>query len=523
MSLVTSLKLRASGVNGQKNAKHSAARVRELSPMLRYSVVTFGCQMNQHDSERISEVLRGADYAEVDDPTLADLIVLNTCSIREKAEQKLRSEVGRLGLLKQARPGLTIAVAGCVAQQEGERLMKRLPQIDLIIGPDNIPELPALLAELEHGGMPRVRTEFDTASPYFLPARPEPGRKGATAFVTVMKGCNERCTYCIVPYTRGPERYRPAEEIVSEVARLTLAGVREVTLLGQTVNSYRDPTRSLPAAPESGVFGWQHTRGLHAAEDESEFAALLRAIAAGAPGLLRLRYTSPHPRHLTRSLIAAHRDLPLLAGHVHLPVQSGSDRLLKRMLRRYTVAEYEERIRALRDAVPGVTLSTDMIVGFPGETRDDFAATLALVERVRYAGLFGFKYSPRPFTPALKLDDDVDEGEKSARLEELFALADGHRQQHLDSLVGSEQAVLVEGRSKRGELTGRSARNEIVHFACAHDSIGEVAPVRITRAYRNSLVGEAAPEWLEAASRRPNVRALPEQRPAQRRALPLVS
>ncbi len=472
-----------------------------------YSVVTFGCQMNQHDSERIGEVLRAAGYRDEAEPARADLIVLNTCSVREKAEQKLRSEVGRLGLLKRERPELTIAVAGCVAQQEGEKLLARLPQIDLILGPDNIPELPGLLAELEHGGMPRVRTEFDTSSPYFLPARPEPGRQGATAFVTIMKGCNERCTYCIVPYTRGPERYRASDEIISEIARLTAAGVREVTLLGQTVNSYRDPSRALGPASEEGVHDWRHTPRSRAGEDESEFAALLRAIAAQCPELLRLRYTSPHPRHLTRSLIAAHRDLALLCRHVHLPVQSGSDRVLKRMLRRYSAEEYRERVAALRAAVPGVTLSTDVIVGFPGETTEDLDATLHLVEDVGFTGLFGFKYSPRPYTPALNLDDDVSEDEKSRRLEALFRLSERQRRAHLESLLGSEQAVLVEGRSRGGELTGRSERNEIVHFAGDGEHSGQVVRVRITRAYNNSLFGEAT-ESVRSQPR-PRSRLLP--------------
>jgi tRNA-2-methylthio-N6-dimethylallyladenosine synthase len=490
--------------------------------MRSYSVVTFGCQMNQHDSERIGEVLRAAGYTDVPEPARADLVVLNTCSVREKAEQKLRSEVGRLGLLKRERPELAIVVAGCVAQQEGERLLERLPQIDIILGPDNIPELPGLLADLELGGVPKVHTEFDTSSPFFLPAQPEPGRQGATAFVTVMKGCNERCTYCIVPYTRGPERYRSANEIVSEIERLVAAGVKEVTLLGQTVNSYRDPERALPSAPEAGKAGWLHTRSSQSAADESEFAALLRAIAERVPGLLRLRYTSPHPRHLTRSLIAAHRDLPLLARHVHLPVQSGSDRLLKRMLRRYSAAEYRERIAALSDAVPGLTLSTDMIVGFPGETREDFAATLELVAELRFTQVFGFKYSPRPYTPALKLEDDVSEEEKSERLDQLIRLGNEIRQAALDALVGSTQLVLIEGRSKNGELTGRSERNEIVHAPSELEARGEIVPVRITRAYRNSLFGEIEPSFLESRALPLALRQAPARVEGQRRLLPVV-
>ncbi|HEV8547488.1 MAG TPA: MiaB/RimO family radical SAM methylthiotransferase, partial [Polyangiaceae bacterium] len=392
-----------------------------------FAVVTFGCQMNQHDSERISEVLTGAGWTEEAEPERADLVLLNTCSVREKGEQKLRSEVGRIALLKARRPALLIAVAGCVAQQEGEKLVTRMPDIDLVIGPDNIAELPALLAEAELGAPAQVRTVFDLDAPRFLAARPAPGRAKPSEFVTIMKGCNERCAFCIVPHTRGPERYRPAREIVGEVAHLVAAGTREVTLLGQTVNSYRDPERALEPAPGAGERPWTHTHPTTAREDESEFPALLRAIVRDVPGLLRLRYTSPHPRHLTRSLILTHRDVPALARHVHLPVQSGSDRLLRRMIRRYSSAEYKERVAALRAEVADVTLSTDVIVGFPGETREDFAATLELVRELGFSGLFGFKYSPRPYTPALKLDGEPSEEEKSARLAELFEVSEASR------------------------------------------------------------------------------------------------
>lgn len=480
--------------------------------MPRYALVTFGCQMNQHDSERIGEVLSGAGYEQTAEPAQADLVLLNTCSVREKAEQKLRSEVGRLGVLKRRRPGLLIGVAGCVAQQDGERLVERMPQIDLVIGPDNIPELPGLLAELSLGSPPRVRTVFDTETPYFLPAAPVRGRHGPTAYVTVMKGCNERCSFCIVPYTRGPERYRPAGELLDEIARLVDAGVREVTLLGQTVNSYRDPQGSLPPAPGAGDSRWRHTRGARAKEDESEFPALLRRIAERVPGLARLRYASPHPRHLTLSLIRAHQDLPLLCRHVHMPVQSGSDRVLHRMLRRYSVAEYHERLDALREAVPDVTLSTDVIVGFPGETREDFAGTLELVERAGFSGLFGFKYSERPYTPSLKLDNDVPEAEKSERLAELFALSYRLRREHLASRVGSVEEVLVEGPARGGGYTGRSEKNEIVHFGATDDPTGEIVALRIRRAFKNSLEGELCDE----------ARRAPRAPADDRRALPVV-
>jgi tRNA-2-methylthio-N6-dimethylallyladenosine synthase len=483
--------------------------------MARFTVITFGCQMNSHDSERIGEVLRGAGHAEAEGLDDADLVLLNTCSIREKAEQKLRSEVGRIAQLKRARPGLTIAVAGCVAQQEGEGLLKRMPDIDLVLGPDNIPELPRMLLEAEGNASAVVRTEFDLAAPHFLAAAAEPGRTPVSAFVTVMKGCNERCTYCIVPHTRGPERYRSAREIIDEVRRLVDAGAREITLLGQTVNSYRDPLAELAPAPGAGEAPWQHTRGLRAREDESEFAALLRAIAAAVPGLLRLRYTSPHPRHLTVSLIRAHQELAVLARHVHLPVQAGSDRVLRRMLRRYSAAEYEERVAALREAVPGVTLATDMIVGFPGETAEDFQQTLDLVRRVGFSLIYGFKYSERPYTPAVNLGDDVPSAEKVERLAQLIRLGDAMRTELLREQVGSRQSVLFEGRGKTGALRGRTERSEIVHAAGPDALIGQLREVIVTGSYKNSLLGEIpgvvaeGPAPREPLPRRPAPRALP--------------
>ncbi len=450
--------------------------------------------MNAHDSSRMEEVLTRAGYTQTPEASLADVVILNTCSIREKAEQKLRSEVGRLGQLKKKRPELVIGVAGCVAQQEGERLMKGLPQIDLILGPDNIPELPSLLADIETGGLPRVRTVFDIDEPSFLAATPTPGRAGASAYVTVMKGCNERCSYCIVPYTRGPERYRASADIISEIQRFVAAGVREITLLGQTVNSYQDPSHALRPAPGAGTCRWKHTRGAMASQDETEFPALLRAIAEQVPELTRLRYTSPHPRHLTSSLILAHQELPQLAQHVHMPVQSGSDPVLKRMIRRYSAAEFVERTQALQAAVPGLTLSTDMIVGFPGETDDDFERTLALVREVGFVSIYGFIYSQRPFTPALKLADDVSDEEKSRRLSRLFATVDEKKKSHLESLQGTLQQVLVDGPSKTGNMSGRTQRNEIVHLLRTQPSVqadqvgvGAMVQVRIDEAFKNSL------------------------------------
>lgn len=480
--------------------------------MRTFALVTFGCQMNEHDSARMAEVLVEAGLRETESPEVADVILVNTCSVREKAEQKLRSEVGRLLQHKRARPGVVLGVAGCVAQQEGEKLLRRVPELDLVFGPDNIPELPALLAEIDAGGPPRVLTVHDLERPQFLRARAERGTTGATAQVTVMKGCNERCSFCIVPHTRGPERYRPSDEIVDEIARLVAAGALEVMLLGQTVNSYRDPSRGLGPAPGAGEAPWTHTHPTTAREDESEFASLLRRIAQEVPSLRRLRYASPHPRHLTMSLIRAHQELPFMARHVHMPVQSGSDRVLRRMIRRYSVAEYRERVAALAAAVPGVTLTTDVIVGFPGETSQDFEDTLSIVRELSFVGLFGFKYSERPFTPAQQLEDDVPEDEKSSRLAELFELGDAIRCRHLESLVGSTQQVIAVGRGRTG-YTGRTEGSEIVHFGCQDDPTGELVSLRIVRAFKNSLEGELfdprRAKALSAETSSPEKRLLP--------------
>ncbi len=474
--------------------------------MNRFHVITFGCQMNVHDSSRMTEVLILAGYRAVDSVDNADVVILNTCSVRDKAEQKLRSEVGRLGIRKTKGQPITIVVAGCVGQQEGRKLLRAAPEVDLVIGPDNIAELPGQLEELNLGGLPRAVTRFDELEPKFLPIRSNLTGVAPATYVTVMKGCNERCSFCIVPSTRGQERYRSSADVVEEIDRLILQGTREVTLLGQTVNSYRDPAQLL--GQRSGVEpeSWQNTPREVALTDLSEFPSLLRAIAERSPGLKRLRYMSPHPRHLTRSLIAAHRELPILCRHVHIPVQSGSNRVLRRMIRRYSVEEFIERVETLRQAVPGLTLSTDVIVGFPGETRQDFDATLALVERMKFTGLFGFKYSERPGTPALKLANDVDETEKSARLTELFAISDAQRQGYLGSLVGTRQTVLVETQAADGAWTGRTERNEIVHFASQRDVTGQLVEVNICQAFKNSLAAEATnPELLVPISELPRL------------------
>ncbi|MGB5810868.1 MAG: tRNA (N6-isopentenyl adenosine(37)-C2)-methylthiotransferase MiaB [Polyangiales bacterium] len=460
--------------------------------MKQYFVQTFGCQMNVHDSRRIEEVLRANGYQEVTEPSLADLLVVNTCSVREKAEHKLMSLLGTFRPFKEANPSTIVAVAGCVAQQEGDRLLRKVPFVDIVLGPDNIPELPELIRGVEQGAPPRTRTVFDMDDPQFLRAKPLADRREVTAYVTVMKGCDERCTFCIVPYTRGSERYRPGDEIVGEIADLVEGGVREITLLGQTVNSWHEPGVEALTKPRSKL-----------AASTSQFASLLHRISREIPDLQRLRYTSPHPRHVTAELVAAHAELDVLPTHVHLPVQSGSDRLLRKMARRYTAAEYIERARALQAARPGLTLSTDFIVGFPGETERDFERTLDLVREVGFVAAFAFKYSPRPYTPALQLGESVSEPVKDERLARLFAQVEIQQRAHLESLVGTVQQVLVEGPSPgdSGRFAGRTERNEIVHLLApaGHDPTGDVVSVTIDAPFRHSLSAfmpgaEAAPE-----------------------------
>lgn len=481
--------------------------------MKRYLVQTFGCQMNVHDSRRIEEVLEGAGYEPTEDSQLADVVVFNTCSVREKAEHKLLSVLGTLRPLKESRPDLAIVVAGCVAQQEGEKLLRRAGHIDIVIGPDNIPELPGLVEHVKGGAPPLARTIFDLDDPRFLNATGAISARGreVSSFVTVMKGCDERCTFCIVPYTRGPERYRSSREIVDEVRGLVEGGVREITLLGQTVNSWHEPELGAPDR-----------------ETPSQFAALLERIAREVPGLGRLRYTSPHPRHLTDALIAAHRDLAVLPAHMHLPVQSGSPRVLKRMLRRYTRELYVERLALLRREKPGLTVSTDFIVGFPGETEDDFRETLSLVEEVGFSAAFAFKYSPRPYTPALKLGDDVTEDEKDDRLARLFAAVETTQRAHLSSLVGTRTTVLVEDEGKPVEpglsrWKGRSSRHEIVHLDAPtdRDPRGLFVDVSIAEANAHSLFGRT--EGVLDAPTRDAALARRSVAPRREGAPPLVS
>ena len=446
-----------------------------------YLVTTFGCQMNVHDSRRIEEVLEAEGYVPTEDPEVADLLVVNTCSVREKAEHKLMSLLGTLRPHKAK--GATIAVAGCVAQQEGENLLKKAENVDVVLGPDNIPELPQLLRDIEGGAPPMARTVFDLEDPRFLLAKPRRDVRAETqCFVTVMKGCDERCTFCIVPTTRGSERYRGGDDIVAEVAEMVAGGVREVTLLGQTVNSWYEPETQHEVKQRS-----------KRAPSTSSFAELLRRIAAEVPDLLRLRYTSPHPRHLTDALIDAHAELDILPHHLHLPLQSGSNSMLKRMSRRYTREHYLERLAKLRERVPDLTVSTDLIVGFPGETEEEFQDTLSLVEAAGFTQAFCFKYSPRPGTPALKLGDDIPEAVKKERLAILLNLVEEQGHRHLQSLVGSRTQVLIEGPNDVSvtRFSGRSSRSEIVHVEAPPgvDPTGTLVNVEVVEAYRHSLIG----------------------------------
>lgn len=487
---------------------------------LRYRIETFGCQMNVHDSQRIEDALRAHGWTPVDRVDDADLVVFNTCSVREKAEHKLRSEVGRLRPVKRARRDLVVAVAGCVAQQEGEKLLESIPHVDVVVGPDNLGELPALVETARLGGPPVARTVFDVDAPTFLGAVTTHDAKTPTAFVTTMKGCDERCSFCVVPYTRGPERYRPMHEIVDEIRALVDAGVREVTLLGQTVNSWLPPEEVQSHSTAMS----EQPRALR--DDEpSKFASLLRTITREIPLLSRLRYTSPHPRHVTPDLVSAHAELDALARHVHLPVQSGSDRMLRRMIRRYTREQFVERARALMSARKGLTLSTDVIVGFPGETDDDFEATLSLVREVGFVAAFGFKFSPRPHTPALRLADDVPESVKSERLARLFEVVESQQRAHLLSLVGTRVHVLVEGASKQTHdvqrMTGRSERNEIVHLDVPADRegsalVGRVLDVAVVQAHAHSLLAELATSDVSSLPLR-------SSQPRTKRALPVVT
>ena len=440
-----------------------------MSTPRKLHVKTIGCQMNVYDSQRIADVLaKSHGLAATDDPAEADVLLLNTCSIREKAQEKVFSELGAWWhAYKQARPELIIGVGGCVASQEGERLRARAPYVDLVFGPQTIHRLPLLLDQAL-GRRAAVDVSFPEIEKF--DHLPLPRASGPTAFVSIMEGCSKYCSFCVVPYTRGEEFSRPLLDVLTEIAVYTEQGVREVTLLGQNVNAYRGAT------PRGGV---------------ADLAELI-GQAAQIDALARIRFTTSHPVEFTDSLITAYAEQPKLAPHLHLPVQSGSDRILRAMKRGHTAAEYLAKIERVRAARPGLSLTTDIIVGFPGETEDDFAATLELVQAAGFDEAFSFIYSARPGTPAAALPDDTPAEVKKERLARLQALIERQSQAYAAGLLGSVQTVLVEGPAKRGagDLQGRIGANRVVNFAAPEPLIGQLVDVKITAASAHTLRGE---------------------------------
>jgi tRNA-2-methylthio-N6-dimethylallyladenosine synthase len=428
--------------------------------------------MNEYDSGKMGDVLRQAHGMEpTDDPAAADVILFNTCSVREKAQEKVFADLGRVKPFKQANPRLLIGVGGCVASQEGAAIVERAPYVDLVFGPQTLHRLPQMIEARRATGKPQVDVSFPEIEKFdkLPPARVE----GAAAFISVMEGCSKYCAFCVVPYTRGEEVSRPFEDVLTEAAELAQQGVREITLLGQNVNAYRG------AAPD-GEF--------------ADLALLLEYVAA-LPGIGRIRYTTSHPKEFTQRLIAAHARVPQLAPHVHLPVQAGSDRVLAAMKRGYTVLEYKSIVRRLRALRPDISISSDFIVGFPGETDADFEATMNLIEEVGFDASFSFLYSRRPGTPAAELPDPTPHDVKLERLQRLQARINLQAQALSRGMIGTRQSVLIEGASRKdaAELCGRTANNRMVNFPGPQDLIGRFVNVTITAALSHSLRGELTP------------------------------
>jgi tRNA-2-methylthio-N6-dimethylallyladenosine synthase len=429
---------------------------------------TFGCQMNEYDSSKMADVLReshGLDRAAT--PEDADVLLLNTCSIREKAQEKVFSLLGRWRMLKAARPGVVIGVGGCVASQEGEALLQRAPFVDIVFGPQTLHRLPAMLDEVRGRGRAAVDVSFPEIEKF--DCLPAPRAEGPTAFVSVMEGCSKYCSFCVVPYTRGEEVSRPFDDVIYEVAQLAGQGVREVNLLGQNVNAYR---------------------GLMHDGTTADLAALIRFVAA-VDGIDRIRFTTSHPVEFTDSLVAAYAEVPELASFLHLPVQSGSDRVLALMKRGHTALEYRQKIRRVREARPGISISSDFIVGFPGETEADFSQTLELIEAIGFDQSFSFIYSRRPGTPAASLPDDIDATGKQRRLALLQHRINQQAAEISAAMVGGVERVLVERRSKKNprQLAGRTGNMRWVNFDGEPGLIGRFADVLITEALPNSLRG----------------------------------
>jgi tRNA-2-methylthio-N6-dimethylallyladenosine synthase len=434
-------------------------------------IKTFGCQMNEYDSDKMADVLNAAQgYEPTDDPEQADLILFNTCSVREKAQEKVFSDLGRVKHLKQK--GVLIGVGGCVASQEGDAIIQRAPFVDVVFGPQTLHRLPELLAQRERQAKPQVDISFPEIEKFdhLPPAKVE----GASAFVSIMEGCSKYCSYCVVPYTRGEEVSRPFDDVLVEIAGLADQGVKEVTLLGQNVNAYR------------GAMG-----------DTNEIAdfALLLEYVAEVPGIERIRYTTSHPNEFTPRLIEAYAKIPKLVNHLHLPVQHGSDRILMAMKRGYTAMEYKSTIRKLRAIRPDISMSSDFIVGFPGETEEDFNKMMKLIEDVGFDSSFSFIFSPRPGTPAANLADDTPHEVKLKRLQHLQATIEANVRRISASREGTVQRILVEGPSRKNaaELMGRTECNRIVNFDGGPNGarlVGQMIDVRITQALPHSLRGE---------------------------------
>jgi len=429
---------------------------------------TFGCQMNEYDSNKMSDVLKHSHGLELtDDIDQADVLLVNTCSIREKAEEKLFHQLGRWKKLKTTKPSLVIGVGGCVASQEGDMILKRAPYVDLIFGPQTLHRLPNMLNDV----LDKSQVSIDISFPEIekFDHLPEPHSDGASAFVSVMEGCSKYCTFCVVPYTRGEEISRPFNDVIREVEVLAEQGVKEINLLGQNVNAYR---------------------GLM---DDGEIAdlALLIAIVAQVSGIERIRYTTSHPVEFSDRLIKTYAEVPELVSHVHLPVQSGSDKILGSMKRGHTVIEYKSKIRKLREIRPNISLSSDFIIGFPGETEEDFNNTMKLIDEMGFDKSFSFIYSKRPGTIAASLPDDVDQTVKKQRLAVIQDKLNENTEKISRSMIGSIQKVLVEGHSKKGgTLSGRTENMRTTHFQGNEDLIGQIVSVKITEGFANSLQGE---------------------------------
>lgn len=431
---------------------------------------TFGCQMNEYDSDKMADILREGERVELtQNPEEADIILFNTCSVREKAQEKVFSDLGRVQHLKQSNPNLIIGVGGCVASQEGEAIVRRAGYVDVVFGPQTLHRLPELIAKRRQSGRPQVDISFPEIEKF--DAMPPARVDGPTAFVSIMEGCSKYCSFCVVPYTRGAEVSRPFDDVLMEIADLADQGVKEVTLLGQNVNAYR------------GAMSDTH--------EIADFAMLLDYVHE-IPGIERIRYTTSHPKEMTTRLIEAHGTLPKLVPFLHLPVQAGSDTVLAAMKRGYTALEFKSIVRRLRAARPDIVLSSDFIVGFPGETEADFQKTLQLIRDVGFDQSYSFVYSRRPGTPAADLDDDTPQAVKLERLQQLQALINEQAAAISQSMVGSVQRILVEKPSRRdpNELSGRTENNRIVNFAGNHRLIGQMIDLRITAALTNTLRGE---------------------------------